>query len=75
MGFSVVLWAKSGNYTILSNEFIVNHAGDGYFWFRKYGKDFQNTFTTFYSIMASYLQEHGELTPKEKDGRIVVINN
>ncbi len=63
------------NYTILSNEFIVNHAGDGYFWFRKYGKNFQNTFTTFYSIMASYLQEHGELTPKEKDGRIVVINN
>ncbi len=59
-------------YKILSNDFLVNHGGDGYFWFKKYGEDFQNTFTTFYSIMASYLEKYGELTPPEKDERIVI---
>ncbi len=39
-------------YKILSNSFMVKKGGDGYFWFKKYGTDLQNTFASFYSIMA-----------------------
>ena len=60
-------------YAVLSNSFIVNHEGDGYFWFKKYGKKMKNTYTTFYSIMAEHIHNHKTLTPKAKDGRIVVV--
>ena len=40
-------------YKVLSNAYLVTHAGDGYFWFDKYGKDPKNTYTTFYTVMAS----------------------
>lgn len=62
------------DYTILSNSFIAQKGGDGYFWFNSYGTDFQNTYATFYSIMAEEAGEKKELTPKDKDGRIVVIH-
>lgn len=61
-------------YTILSNSFIAQKGGDGYFWFQKYGTNFQNTYATFYSIMAEEAGEKKELTPKNQDGRIVVIH-
>lgn len=61
-------------YTVLTNSFIVLKGGDGYYWFKKYGSDPQNTYATFYSIMAEEVSEHKELTPKEKDGRVVVIH-
>ncbi|RRS29906.1 MAG: hypothetical protein P794_09715 [Epsilonproteobacteria bacterium (ex Lamellibrachia satsuma)] len=61
-------------YTVLSNSFIVNHEGDGYFWFKKYGTDMKNTFTTFYSIMAEYIDHHKVLSPKAKDGRLEIIH-
>jgi 5'-nucleotidase len=61
-------------YTVLSNSFITQKGGDGYFWFKKYGTDAQNTYATFYSIMAEEVDEKKELTPKEKDGRITVIH-
>ncbi len=59
-------------YSLLSNDYLVSHSGDKYFWFKKYGTDFKNTYTTFYSIMETYLQKHGELTPPKKDGRITI---
>lgn len=61
-------------YSVLTNSFIVLKGGDGYYWFKKYGSDSQNTYATFYSIMSEEVSEHKELTPKEKDGRIVVIH-
>jgi len=61
-------------YTVLSNSFITQKGGDGYFWFNKYGTDAQNTYATFYSIMAEEIDEKKELTPGEKDGRIVVVH-
>lgn len=60
-------------YTILSNSFIVKRGGDGYFWFKKYGKDLQNTYASFYSIMADFLYKKGLLTPNAKDGRIEIV--
>jgi 5'-nucleotidase len=59
-------------YSILTNSFIALKGGDGYFWFKKYGSNFKNTYETFYSIMANAVQEKGELTPSKKDGRLVV---
>jgi len=61
-------------YSVLSNSFIVNHEGDGYFWFKKYGTEMKNTFTTFYSIMAEHIHNHKTLTPKAKDGRIKIVH-
>ena len=61
-------------YKVLSNSFMVQDGGDGYFWFKKYGSDIQNTFSTFYSIMADYLFKEKVLTPGKPDGRIEVIH-
>jgi len=69
-----VLLDGEKEYTVLSNSFIVNHEGDGYFWFKKYGSDMKNTFTTFYSIMAEYIDHHKVLSPKAKDGRLEIIH-
>ncbi|CAA6813659.1 MAG: 2',3'-cyclic-nucleotide 2'-phosphodiesterase (EC / 5'-nucleotidase (EC [uncultured Sulfurovum sp.] len=60
-------------YSIASNAFIVEHEGDGYFWFKKYGSDFQNTFATFYSIMAETIEDKKILSPKDKDGRLEIL--
>ncbi len=59
-------------YTVLSNSFIVNHNGDGYYWFSKYGTDPKNTYTTFYTIMAEFIETHKVLTPPAADGRLVI---
>jgi 5'-nucleotidase len=61
-------------YTMLTNAFIAQKGGDGFFWFKKYGTDFQNTYATFYSIMSEEVDEKKELTPKNKDGRLIVIH-
>jgi hypothetical protein len=60
-------------YRVLSNAFMVLRAGDGYYRFRKYGKDPVNTYTAFYSVMAGTLHEKGELNPPASDGRITIL--
>jgi len=60
-------------YRVLSNAFMVQRAGDGYYWFRKYGENPVNTYTTFYSVMAETLHENGVLTPPDPDGRITIL--
>jgi len=62
------------NYKVLSNAYMVLRGGDGYYWFRKSGKNPTNTFTTFYSVMAEELHATGELTPPRPDGRIKIIH-
>ena len=61
-------------YTLVINSFIGREDGDGFFWFRKYGTDIQNTYATFYSIMSEEIDEKKELTPKEKDGRLIILH-
>jgi len=60
-------------YRVLSNAFMVLRAGDGYYWFRKYGRNPYNTYTTFYSIMAEELHRTGVLSPPAPDGRITIL--
>ena len=64
---------ENRDYAVLSNSFIVNHEGDGYFWFKKHGTEMKNTYTTFYSIMAEHIDHQKVLTPKEKDGRLEIV--
>ncbi|CAA6805984.1 MAG: 2',3'-cyclic-nucleotide 2'-phosphodiesterase (EC / 5'-nucleotidase (EC [uncultured Sulfurovum sp.] len=69
-------WTKieaEKTYNIASNAFIVENEGDGYFWFNQYGTDFENTFATFYSIMAETLEKKKVLSPQQKDARLEII--
>ncbi len=61
-------------YSVLTNAYVAHQGGDGYFWFSKYGTYFQNTYATLASIVAEELNEHKELTPKEKDGRLTIVH-
>ena len=60
-------------YRILSNSFIVKQEGDGYFWFKKYGRNLENTYSTFYSILAEIAGNEGVLNPEQPDGRLTVV--
>jgi len=64
---------ESKNYKILSNAYLVEHAGDGYYWFSYYGTEQKNTYTTFYTMMAGYLETHTVMNPKPLDGRLKII--
>jgi 5'-nucleotidase / UDP-sugar diphosphatase len=59
-------------YRVLSNSFIVDKDGDGYFWFGKYGRDRENTYSTMYSILEEIVNKEGVLNPQEPDGRLAV---
>ena len=64
---------NSKKYKLLSNAYLVNHSGDGYFWFSKYGTEQKNTYTTFYTIMSGYLEKYKMMDPKLIDGRLKII--
>ncbi len=70
---TVVPLEDEKSYKVLSNAYLVNHSGDGYFWFGQYGTGQKNTFTTFYTVMASYLEAHKVMDPKPLDGRLKII--
>ena len=61
------------NYRVLSNSYMVNQEGDGYFWFKRYGKNPNNTYSTFYSILADFAQEKGVLNPGKPDNRLRIM--
>jgi len=58
---------------VLSNSFIVQHEGDGYFWFKRYATNLENTYSTFYSILAEIAGNEGVLNPEAPDGRLTVV--
>ncbi len=58
------------DYRVLSNSFLINQAGDGYFWFGKHGRNMENTYSTFYSILEEIVNGEGVLNPEPPDGRI-----
>lgn len=69
-------WAPldlDATYSVLSNSFIVKHAGDGYFWFTRYGQNVKNTYSTFYSILAEAASNNDVLSPLPPDGRVSII--
>ncbi|GEM_PF-444845 len=62
------------SYKILTNSFLVDKEGDGYFWFKRYGRNLKNTYSTFYSILSEYVQKRHEVSPPEPDGRIKILS-
>lgn len=60
-------------YRILSNSYLVNHQGDGYFWFKRYGKNLNNTYSTFYSILAEFVENNRIMNPGSLDKRLTVL--
>ena len=58
------------NYRLASNDFLVKLAGDRYFWFKQYGRDIHNTYSTMGSIMTEYFRTHKTVNPVGPDGRI-----
>ncbi|MCD4690624.1 5'-nucleotidase C-terminal domain-containing protein [bacterium] len=70
------IWAPldpDATYSMLSNSFIVKHAGDGYFWFTRYGSGVKNTYSTFYSILAEAASNSDALNPSPPDGRVRIV--
>lgn len=57
-------------YTIATNAFLTSNGGDNYFWFKQYGTEQRNTYTSLYSIMAMKIAQTKILTPAKPDGRI-----
>ncbi|MCP4625285.1 MAG: hypothetical protein GY850_17460 [bacterium] len=60
-------------YRVLTNAYLVDQQGDGYFWFKRFGKNLQNTYSTFYSILAEAAGNQPALNPPQPDGRVKVI--
>ncbi len=61
------------SYRILSNSYLVNNGGNGYFWFKQYGKNQKNTYTTFYTVMVDYIEKNKIINPKSPDGRLKIL--
>ncbi len=61
-------------YKVLSNSYLVNNAGNGYYWFNQYGKNQKNSYTTFYTVMVDYVEKNKIMNPKPKDGRLKVLH-
>ncbi len=71
------LWEPLDNnriYKVLSNSFLVNKGGDRYFFFKKYGKNLKNTYSTFYSILSEFVETKKIINPPDIDGRIKIFD-
>jgi len=60
-------------YRVIANSFLVNKNGDGYFWFKRYGKNFVDTRATIYTILSALAEGTGFVNPGKPDGRLKVI--
>lgn len=60
-------------YRVLANSFLVEKAGDGYFWLKAHGANVKNTYSTFYSILAELAGSRGTLDPAPPDRRITIV--
>ena len=60
------------NYRLAANDFLVKRAGDRYFWFKKYGRNIRNTYSTMDAVMTEYFRKHKVADPVGPDGRITI---
>ena len=59
-------------YSIACNAYLAERSGDKYFWFKQYGQDPRNTYTTLYSVLAEEFGKQKILNTPETDGRITL---
>jgi len=62
-------------YSLACNAFLVEKMGDGYFWFKQYGSDFQNTYLTIYSVLTEAFHINKTINIPAPDGRISFIQH
>ncbi len=60
-------------YHVASNDFLVQHGGDDYFWFKKYGCNISNTYSTMSSILTDAFHHQSIINPAQPDGRIRIL--
>jgi 5'-nucleotidase / UDP-sugar diphosphatase len=61
-------------YRVVTNSFLVNKNGDGYFWFKQFGNNFVDTRATVYSILSALAESDGYVNPGKPDGRLRVMD-
>lgn len=59
-------------YTLATNDYLAGRGGNRYFWFKEYGSDVRNTYSSLRSIMLDYFHEHKVVNPPDPDHRIVI---
>jgi len=59
-------------YKLASNDFLVERDGDNYFWFKKYGQNIRNTYTTMGAVMTDVFHLEKVVSPAGTDGRIMI---
>ncbi len=60
-------------YSVATNAFLASNGGDKYFWFKQYGTEQNNTYTSLYSVMAMKIGQTKILNPVQADGRIHLV--
>ncbi len=62
---------KDRTYSVLTNDYLIK-GGDGYFFFKRCGKQTINTYMTYYWLILNYLARHRFLNEEKPDGRIKI---
>ncbi len=62
-------------YSVATNAFLAKKEGNKYYWFKKYGHEQTNTYTTLYSIMSMAITNSKILNPPAPDGRILLVTD
>ena len=60
------------HYRLAANDFLVKRGGDRYYWFKKYGRNIQNTYSTMGGVITDSFRQHEVVNPKTPDGRITI---
>jgi len=59
-------------YSVACNAYLAEKSGDRYFWFKLYGQNPVNTYTSLYSILAEEFGKQKVVNTPEADGRITI---
>ncbi len=57
-------------YRVAANDFLVKRSGNHYFWFKKYGRNIRNTYSTMGSLLTDFFRNRKVAGPGRPDGRI-----
>jgi len=61
-------------YSIACNAYLAERKGDKYYWFKQFGQDPVNTYTTLYSVLAEKFYKKKIINTPPPDGRVTVTN-
>jgi len=59
-------------YQLATNDFLVTRNGNRYFWFKQYGRNIRNSYSTMADVIRKYLERHKVADPPKPEGRIII---